>query len=130
MNTYKNISQELLGYFSNHPLIKVVLPFDSIILGACLVLMLLQKFISIGGLLSAIAYYGFIFSLILCYSKLNEKMLYIGLGAYAALEVFDFLKYAIFSKYRFLDYYSLVSILVFGGLAYLVYKKTLDKVSV
>ena len=122
MSTYKNISSELRGFFSNHPVFRLLLPLDMIFLFGGLGLIILNYLVSVGGLLSALSYYGFLFGLLLAYTNFNQKFLYLGFFIYAGTEAFSVIKYAIFYQYRFLDFYSLVTCLVFGGLGYLVFK--------
>lgn len=122
MNTYQKVSNDFRGFFTSHPIFKILLPLDMIIVYVCVGAMVLNNFIVIGGLLSAIAYYGFFLGLILAVSNQNNKVLYLGLFIYAASEVYQVIKYAIFLSYRFLDFYSLITALIFGYLGYLVYK--------
>jgi hypothetical protein len=124
MNTYQKVGNDLKAFFSTHPIFKILLPLDMIIIYVCVGAMFLNNFLSIGGLLLAIAYYGFFLGLILALSNQNSQLLYVGLFIYSASEAFQVIRYATFSTYRFLDFYSLITAALFGYLGYLVYKQS------
>lgn len=122
MDACHKISTELRASFSEHSIFKILLPLDVIIIYGCVGAMVLNNFIHIGGLLDAIAYYGFFMGLILAFSNEHNKVLYTGLFVYVASEAFQVLKYGILESYRFLDYHSLITAAIFGYMGYLVYK--------
>lgn len=123
MNTYSNISRELKDYFSSHRIFRILLPLDRVFLFGGLGLLVLNYFVSIGSLLSALAYYGFLLGLLLVYANCKQKDLYIGMFIYAATKLYSFLKNAIFTKYRYVNYSAFLACLIFAGLGYLVYKR-------
>jgi len=123
MNTYENISSELRQYFSNHSFFKLLLPLHIFIVYGCVGIIIFNNFISLGGLLPSLAYYGFLLGLLLAYAYNNKKCMYIGLFIYAGFHAFLVLKYALFVSYRFLSFGSLIAFLVFGGLGFAVFKK-------
>lgn len=127
MNTYGKIANELKDYFSSHRIFKLLMPMDYLLVIVSLAIMLLGQFISVGGFLSSASYYTFLLGVLLAYANMNEKYLYGGLSIYAAIDALEFLRYALFVEYRFINYGSLFGIAIFGGLGYLVYKHTLLK---
>lgn len=127
MNAYQRIASELKAFFTGNSIFKALLPLDVYILYACLAALVLNNFISLGGLLNAIAYYGFFFALLLVFSNQNNKVLYTGLFIYAAAEAFQVVKYGVFQSYRFIDFFSLITFIIFGYLAYLIYKYDVKK---
>lgn len=123
MNTYSNISNELKSYFSSNPIFRILLPLHMIFLFGGVGLLVINIFASIGNFLSAIAYYSFLLGLLLAYANYKQRDLYIGMFIYAALQLYNFLKYAIFASYRFVDFRSLIAFIIFAGLGYLLFKK-------
>ncbi len=130
MNTYQNISNELRSFFSSNKIFKMLLPLDMIIMFAGLALVLLNDVIgiSIGTFLGALAYWAFIIGLLLTYANLKEQFLYIGLFGYAGICFINVL-IAIFGRLHYLSWGSLFRVLVYGGLGYLVLRKTMVKSS-
>lgn len=126
MGAYRNISNELKTFFSNHNIFRVLLPLDSVFLFGSLGLMVINRFASIGSLLSALVYYCFLLGLLLTYANFHERNLFIGLFVYAGIYAFDVIKYGIFNTHRYIYFYGLVTCLVFAGLGYLVYKNSLN----
>jgi hypothetical protein len=127
MNTYSNISSELRAFFSTNKIFKILLPIDMVLLFAGLaILFLFYVFrINFGDLISSLAYWVFLLGLLLTYANLKEQFLYIGLLGYAAILVINII-IGIFSYGHYFSFASLLAALVFGGLGYLVLKKTLS----
>jgi hypothetical protein len=125
LNTYKNISDELRAFFSNHSFFKVLLPIDMLLIFVCLGFMVLGNFVSL-GIFSTFFYWGFILGLLLAYANFHEQFLYMGLLGYGALNLIEFIVQvfrAIFIKYASLySLGNLVAAFIFGGLGYLVLK--------
>lgn len=121
MNTYENISKELRSYFSTNTFFRLALPFDMFVVYGCAGIMIINKFISLGTVLGSVAYYGFIIGLLLSFANDNKKIMYYGLFAYAASHAYTLL--LIIVKYRIVNFSSLIDILVFGGIGYLLFKK-------
>lgn len=128
MNAYQNISSELRSFFSTIKLFKLLLPLDIIIMFAGLALILLDDIlgISIGSFLSNLSYWAFILGLLLTYANLKKQFLYIGLFGYAGICFVNIL-IAVFSKPHYLSWYSLFRLVVFGGLGYLVLRRTMTQ---
>ncbi len=126
MNAYQNISNELRSFFSNNKIFKLLLSLDIIIMFVGLALVFLSGTlgISIGSFLSGIAYWAFILGLLLTYASMKEQFLYIGLLGYGAVKLVDVLV-AIIGRYHYLDWGSLYRLVIFGGLGYLVLRKTM-----
>lgn len=123
MNTYENISAELKAFFSNHSVFKIFLPLDAALVFGGAGIILLSQFLNV-GMLYAIAYYAFLLGIILAYANRHEKYLYLGLFIYAGANAWAVLAHALFNKYlKYLDLYSLLTCLIFGGLGYLVFKR-------
>ncbi len=127
MNTYSNISSELRAFFSTNKIFKILLPIDMVLLFAGLAIILLSYIfgINFGGLIIALSYWVFILGLLLTYANLKEQFLYIGLLGYAAIQVISII-IGLFGYGHYFSFSSLLAALVFGGLGYLVLKKTLS----
>jgi hypothetical protein len=127
MNTYSNISSELRAFFSTNKIFKILLPIDMVLLFAGLAILFLNYVfrINFGELIGSLAYWVFLLGLLLTYANLKEQFLYIGLLGYAAILVINII-IVIFSYGHYFSFSSLLAALVFGGLGYLVLKKTLS----
>jgi hypothetical protein len=124
MFTYKNVCSELRNFFNSYPLFSTILPFDMFIDYGCVWILALSKFINVGGLLYSLSYYGFFLGLIMAYSNLNNKCLYTGLFIYSGSEAYNVLKHGLFQDYKYLDFYALLTALIFGYIGYSIYNKT------
>ena len=126
MNAYQNISNELRGFFSTNKIFKLLLPLDIIIMFVGLALVFLSGTLGIyiGSILSGLIYWAFILGLLLTYANMKEQFLYIGLLGYGAVKLVDVLV-AIIGRYHYLDWGSLYRLVIFGGLGYLVLRKTM-----
>lgn len=130
MNSYENISNELKLFFSKHPVFRVLLPIDSVLIFGALGFMLINNLFPrlglgtgfFGNLIASLVYWVFILGLLLAYANLNEKFLYSGLFGYAGMELILLFIIIVRSKYFSSSY--LVPIIIFGGLGYLVFKRT------
>lgn len=123
MNTYQNISAELKAYFSNHPIFKVLLPLDMAFVFGGAGIIALSKIMNV-GMLYAIAYYALFFGLLLAYANMHEKFMYISLFIYAGASAWSVLYYGLFNKYyKTLDFYALLTCVIFGWLGYIIFKK-------
>lgn len=124
MNTYFNISSELKAYFSSNSIFKILLPIDMVFLFAGLAVMLLSYVfgINFGSFFSGLAFWAFILGVVLTYANMHQQFLYIGLFGYAAINLIVLLITLV--KYASFGWGSLFYALVFGGLGYLVFKRT------
>ncbi len=130
MNTYNNISSELKSYLAGKPIFKVLLPIDMVFLFGGLIIMLLSNVfgINFGGLVSSIAYWGFILGLVLTFANLHDQFLYIGMWCYGAINLIDLLQ-GLFTKYPVFGWGYVFRIAIYGGLGYLVFKRTVTGAS-
>lgn len=130
MNTYSNISNELRAFFRSNSIFKILLPIDMVLLFAGLALSLLNDVFGLylGGFINSLAYWSFILGLLLTYANMKEQSLYIGLLGYAAIQALNIL-IALFSSGHYFYFSYLFELLIYGGLGYLVLKKTLTSSS-
>jgi hypothetical protein len=126
MNTYYNISGELKAYFSNNSIFKILLPIDMVFLFAGLAIILLSGVFGIylGDFISGLAFWSFILGLLLTYANLHQQFLYIGLFGYGVINLFWLLR-DIF-KYHNFGWSSLFYAIVFAGLGFLVFKRSIS----
>lgn len=125
MNSYTNISRELKEIFSSNKVFKILLPLDMILLFIGLAVMILNGIfeVSLGAVINSLGYWIFILGLLLTYANLKDGILYIGLFGYSALCLIELLKY-LFRAGHYFSWGSLFSAAIFGGLGYLVFKRT------
>ena len=126
MNTYSNISGELRAFFSSNRVFKILLPIDMILLFAGLAILFVDYFniINFGGLIYSLAYWAFLLGLLLAYANLKEQFLYIGLLGYGAINALHLI-ITLFKAYHIFSWSSLINALIYGGLGYLVLKRTI-----
>lgn len=122
MNEYINISAELKAFFIKKKILKGLLPLDLLFVFGGILLLLVNCFTSMGGLIYALGYYGFIFGILLTYANFNQRYLFLGLISYGLIEAISFLRFALFETYRSIDYFALISSIIFFGLGYLVFR--------
>jgi hypothetical protein len=127
MESTKCVSNELKKYFSNNAFFRKLLPLDLVFAFGGVGIMLINLFVNTGGLLSAVAYYAFLFGILLTFANQNHKYLYGSLFVYAGINGFEFIKYALFQSYRFIDYGGLLACVIFGFLGYRAYENYLRK---
>ena len=127
MNTFSNVSSELRAFFSTNRIFKILLPIDMVLLFAGLIILFLINILGIGlgGFFSALGYWAFILGLLLTYANMKEQFLYIGLFGYGAINILDFL-ISLIGKYHIFSWANLFNAAIFGGLGYLVLKRTLS----
>jgi len=122
MSAYNDAGTGVKGLIESNRMSKILLPLDIIIMFAALALLLINAFSSIGSLLYAIAFWGFLAGLLLTFANLKSQMLYVGLYGYAIVNVIYFFR-SLFSKWIGFSWFSLIAIVIFGGLGYLVMKQ-------
>lgn len=127
MNNSDNLRYELKTYLSRKPFFNIILPLDVFLVFGGISIVIINHFLNLGGLIYSIAYYSFILGLLLSFANNHDKYLYSGLFTYSAYYAMLVLQSAIFAKYKFLDFYSLITCLIFGYFAYLAYKKSCIK---
>ncbi len=121
----ENVSNELRKYFEGKPVISSLLGLDMVLLYGYVALMIINSFFYLGGLISALLFYLFIISILLCLANKNFNVLMIGLGAVAVVNLIEFLVFLF--KYESFSWSYLFAVIVYGFFAYSAYKKTLAK---
>lgn len=121
---FEQVCQSGLMYFQQHPIFKTILPISMPLMLACAVLRLVQNFISLGAFVSALVYLGFFLMLILTLAQCNFTMVSVGLALFALDYLWSFLS-SLF-KYHSFAYGSVLYLAVYGGLAFLSYKKSMN----
>lgn len=126
VNTYNNISSELKSYFGSNSIFRILLPIDIVFLFGGLFILALDNFsVGIGGFVYYFAYWAFILGIILTFANMRNQLLYIGLWGYSAINVIGFF-ISLLGKYHILSWHDLFNIAIFGGLGYLVFKRTVS----
>lgn len=119
---FEQVCQSALMYFQQHPIFKILLPISMPLMFVCVLLRLVNNLISLGGFVSALAFLGFFLMLFLTLAQCNFRMAAFGLCGFTLDYVITFLNNLIRS--HSIVYSSLLYIVVFGGLAFLSYKKS------
>ncbi len=122
MDSYQIMSKELHTILSKHALFNKGLSLDLYLIFGGVGLLYVTNFVYLGGLVYVVAYYGFLFGLLFAFSNQHNKFLYTGLFLYAGTQVIDVLQNGLFEKYRYLDFYSIATVLIFGYIGYVIYK--------
>lgn len=121
---FEQVCQSINAFFAQNPIIRVMLPLSVPLMFVCVALQVLGNFISLGSVMSALSYIGFLFMLILALSECKFKMASIGLAIYAATYVYSLLR-SIF-KYHTVNWVSVIYLLLFGYFAFQSYRKSLQ----
>lgn len=121
MSVYTDAGTGVKGLIDSNKISKSLLPLDLIFMFTGLALLFIDSFSSIGSLLYAIAYWGFIGGLILTFANLKSQMLFLGLFGYAIVNIIYFFV-SLFKGWGF-AWFDLIQIVIFGGLGYLVMKQ-------
>lgn len=120
---FEQVCQSGLMYFQQHRIFKILLPVSMPLMLVCVVLFLLQNLVSLGSFVSAIVFFGFILMLILTIAQCNFRMASIGLAGFALNYLISFVVSLI--RYHHVAYGTLVYLVVYGGLAFLSYRKSI-----
>lgn len=115
----ENVNNELKKYFEGKPIVSSLLGLDMIILYGSVALMLLNSFLYLGGIISGILFYVFIFAILLCLANNNFSALMIGLGVYVLVRLISF-------RYGF-SWSTLYAVLIYGSFTFMAYKKAMAK---
>jgi hypothetical protein len=121
---FEQVCQSGLAYFQQHPVFKVLLPISMPLMLGCAILRLVQNLISLGAFVSALVFLGFFLMMLLTLAQCNFRMVGIGFGLFALDYLWTFLSTLI--KYHSLAYGSLLYLVVYGGMAFLSYKKSVS----
>lgn len=122
MSEYTDAGTGVKGLIESNKLSKSLLSLDMVITFAALALLLINSISSIGGLLYAIAFWGFLLGLVLMFANLKTQMLYLCMLGYAIVSIIHFFR-LLFSKYSSFGWFQLAAIVIFGGLGYLIMKQ-------
>lgn len=121
---FEQVCQSINSYFSQNPIFRVLLPLSVPILLVCVVLDVVNCFISLGSVMNAIVYFIFVLAFLLVISTCNFKMIAISLGVEGLTYVYMIIYYLI--KYRTFNYSAIIYLLVYGFLAYQAYRKSIQ----
>lgn len=120
---FEQVCQTALAYFQQHPVFRVLLPIATPLMLACVALRLLQNLVNMGGLVSTLIFYIFILALVLTVAQCNFRMAAVGLAGFALDRLLSFLISLI--RYHSISYGVLLTLVIYGGLAFLSYKKSM-----
>ena len=126
MSTFRRIGNELKEGSSKVPFINSMMHLDVILVFGSLAFMLLTFLLGlgfIGDFIGAFAWYILVAGLVMCWANGHTQFLYAGLYGYAAFYLITFLR-NVFSGY--FGFGTLVTVLVYAGLGYLVMSKVKD----
>ena len=120
---FEQVCQTALAYFQQHPVFKILLPISMPLMLVCVVLRLVQNLVSLGSFVSALIFFAFLLMLFLTVAQCNFRMAAVGLAGFAL----DYLLSVVVSliRYHSLAYGTLLYLVVYGGLAFLSYKKSM-----
>lgn len=121
---FEQVCQSLSVYFSQKPIFKVLLPLSVPLMFICVILQELNRFISVGSVVSSLSYIGFFVALLMVLSTCNFKMASIGLAIFSLGYVYNVLYNVI--KYQYINYSSVIYLLLYGFFTYQAYKKSLQ----
>lgn len=126
MDTYSSMSSEMRSCLSSNSILKVLLPLDMVLLFGGLVICFITYILDYhpDGFFSTIAYWAFILGLVLAFANLHNKFLFIGLWSYGAISMLLFFKLLFGSGHSF-SWDAFFRILIFGGLGYLVFRRSI-----
>lgn len=111
-------------YCLEHKILKILLPLSVPILIIAAVLRDVQSLVSLGSAVTAVAFVGYIIGILLAFAKAEYQMMALGMGLYSIGYAIYFLRSLI--KYQVFGWSSAIYLLVWGFLAYLAYKKSIE----
>ncbi len=120
---FEQVCQTALAYFQQHPVFKILLPISMPLMLVCVVLRLVQNLVSLGSFVSALIFFTFLLMLFLTVAQCNFRMAAVGLAGFALDYLLSFVVSLI--RYHSLAYGTLLYLVVYGGLAFLSYKKSM-----
>lgn len=121
----EQVCQTLNAYLSQKPLFRTLMPLAPVLAIVFAAVSLLGNWISLGSFVNALCFVGFLVGLLLALSLCQFQMLAVALGLWAVDYAYGFLYNLI--RYRSLAYGSLLYLAFYGALAFLSYKKSLEK---
>ena len=120
---FEQVCQTALAYFQQHPVFKILLPISMPLMLVCVVLRLVQNLVSLGSFVSALIFFAFLLMLFLTVAQCNFRMAAVGLAGFVLDYLLSFVGSLI--RYHSLAYGTLLYLVVYGGLAFLSYKKSM-----
>lgn len=120
---FEQVCQTALLYFQQHPVLKIFLPISTPLMLLCVALRLVQNVISLGSLVSTLTFFVFFLMLLLTLAQCDFRMTAVGLAGVTLDYLLSFLMSLV--RYHMLAYGSLLYVVVFGGLAFLSYQKSM-----
>lgn len=121
----EQVCQTLNAYLSQKAVFRTLMPLASVMGIVFAALSLISNFIYLGGFVTALCFWGFVLGVLLTLSLCQFQMVAIALGIWAVDYAYGFLSSLI--RYRSLSYGTLLYLVVYGLLAFLAYKKSLEK---
>lgn len=122
----EKVCDPLFQYFSENKYLRILVPLDIYLMFIGVVGKLLETWITFGGVVTNLLYYCFVLGAVMVFSRKSWEMLAYGLGAYGAVSIIRGIKGMIFLRSHLVPWGSILTLLVFGGLAYLAYNKHLS----
>lgn len=114
----------LKEYLSQFPVLRILMPLSVAILYVCGALEVLNIFISLGSVVLTLAFLIGIVMMIMVLAQCQFFALAVGIGLYALADAISFLRVLI--MYHYIPYGTLIYLLVYAGLAFLSYRKSLS----
>lgn len=121
----EQVCQTLNAYLSQKGPFRTLMPLAPVLAIVFAALNLVGNWISLGSFVYALCFIGFWVGLLLALSLCQFQMVAIGLGLWAVDYAYGFLYNLI--RFRSLAYGSLLYLAFYGALAFLAYKKSLEK---
>lgn len=110
-------------YCMEHKILKILLPLSVPILIIAAVLRDVQSLVSLGSVVTAAAFIGYIIGILLAFAKAEYQIMAFGMGLYSIGYAISFLRSLII--YQVFGWGSVIYLLVWGFLAYLAYMKSI-----
>ena len=128
MSMFRKIGDDLKEAFEKVPVLNGLMHLDVILVFGSLAFLLLNMLLPlgiIGTVVGAFAWYLLILGLLMCWANRQTQFLYAGLFGYAGYQLISLLR-ALFAKYSYFSFGTLVTVLIYAGLGYLVLTKVKD----
>ncbi len=124
---FNQVCTSLQQFFMSNKFCRILMPVSMPLMFVSAGLKLLDRFISIGSFANSIAFFAFMLSLLMVLSNQLFQIASYGIGIWAIVYVTSFIQ-ALFGKYsHIISWGSLTYALIWGLLAFLLYKKSLVK---
>lgn len=117
----EQVCASLKEYFSQNKIVSLLMPIRLIGMLVCAGLKVLDFFISLGGVVTSLSFFGFVLFALLVFADCQFKLLAGGLALYAS----SYLLSVIRSIFRgVMPWSSLIHLLVYLGIAFLAFRKS------